>query len=108
MIFTYDGEFYKIVKITGPSHNLLGLSFFNNNEDIIETSIIALDEKNSKVQNIEKKDIMQQVKLGLEEANKKFSVNYKIKKIQYLKSDTYSSEIYKELTKIIIKNLLTR
>jgi len=103
MQFIFDGEVYKVIRVTGPSHNLLGISFSNSKNSLVETEILQISD--NKNETIFGKDVKEQVLLGLNEINEELDTNYKIKKIQFVISDTPSDIIYKELTKEIIKRI---
>lgn len=83
MQFIFDGKAYKAVKISGPN-NLLSLVFDTNGNK--EIKVLAL--KGNTSANIDKWGIKNQVSSGLEEANKEFGINYKIKEIQLVPFDT--------------------
>jgi hypothetical protein len=104
MQFIFDGKAYKAIKITGPTHNLLGLVFDNNGDNDIE--VLALGQMKDREKAISPSDVKNQVFSGLKEANHAFKVNYRVKQIQFIPSDTPSANVYKELTIEIIKRLV--
>ena len=100
MQYIYDGQFYKAVKITGPKHNLLGISF--GKCDCPE--ILALCKENDEII-IDESDVLSQVKNGIEKINEELGTEYSVSQIQFVPSDTPSKVIYDELTQEIVKRL---
>lgn len=107
MQFVFDGKVYKAVKITGPKHNMLGLSFAEDNEDVSNIDVLSLDIKSETEKNISALEVKNQVLSSIKEMNSLLGVHYKIKQIQFISSDTPSSTVYKELTREIIKRLIS-
>lgn len=103
MQYIYDGELYKIVKISGPKHNMLALCF-NESAEVIEIIDIEKSCGNS-AEKISLLSVKNQVLSGVAEANKELGTNYKVARIQFVSSDTPSDSIYIELSKQIIKRL---
>lgn len=97
MQLVIDGDLYKIAKITGPTHNMLGLSFFQENETG-QLNIDDLEIKKSSHNTLNKNNIIEIVTSTIEEFNSEFKVNLRIKTIQFLSSDTPIINCYKELT----------
>jgi len=103
--FTFDGEFYKIARITSPTHNFLGISFGDSEDGRVY--IEALGESRKK-ESIFAKDVKEQVLLGINEINSELKSDYKVKKIQFVSSDTPSNSVYMELAKEIVKGKIKR
>ena len=103
MQFTYDGELYKVIRVTGPSHNLLGISFANSESKSLDIEVLQID--GEKRESILADNVKEQVLLGINEINEELNTNYKLKKIQFLTSDTLSEDIYKELVKELVKQI---
>src|SRR5438105_4060843 len=104
MLFIKEKNIYKVIKITGPKHNLLGLSFCGN-IDKNNIEIIELPISTNEKQQISSSVIKAQVCAGIEEINAKSINKYKIDKIYFIPSDSFSEVVYKELTIEIIKRL---
>ncbi len=103
MQFLFDGVVYKVIKISGPKHNMLGLVLGKNNR-VIET--IALKSTAGVQDNVSPIDVEQQVIRGVEEVYLEFGVKYEVKQIQFVSSDTPSANVYKELTIEILKKII--
>ncbi len=102
MQYIYDGEFYKIVKITGPKHNMLSLSFGEKQASI---EVSDLDKSANETLSISACSVENQVRIGIKEINNELNTNYNVLKIQFISSDSPSDSIYIELTKKIVKRL---
>lgn len=102
MQYMFDGKLYKVVKITGPKHNLLALGFSEDQESI---EIVDLNKSIHDDVNIVSSQVEKQVLKGIQEANDELGTNYKVAKIQFVSSDSPSDSIYIELSKLIIKRL---
>jgi len=102
MQFIKDGEVYKVIRITGPTHNIVGLVF----SDIpnCEINVVPLGEK-TEISKISAEAVKKQVIEGLELINSELGLQYKIKEIQFDPSDSPSKCIYKELTMEIVNHV---
>jgi len=100
MQYIYDGEFYKAVKISGPKHNLLGISF-----GMCDCPKILSLNKKSDESLIDENDVLSQVKNGIEKINEELGAEYSVSQIQFVSSDTPSEVIYDELAQEIVKRL---
>jgi len=105
MQYIFDGEYYKAVRITGPHHNLLGLSFTRDDNKNID--MVALDAQDNVKGTLLPEDVMKQVCEGVTQANIELNVNYRVRKIAFLQSDTPPVEIYRQLAKDIINRLVS-
>lgn len=98
MQFIYDGEYYKAIKITGPNHNMLGVSL----GDPSRLEIIALPGRPNEPAKIFERDMTHQVLSCVEEVNAELGCHYALGKIQYVVSDTPSTTVYRELIREIL------
>jgi hypothetical protein len=100
MQFSRDDEWYQVVRITGPTHNLLGLKFGERevSQPIIEA--ISVDDGEA---TIIADTIKQQVLEGVAEANAEARTDYKVVAIRYVVTDTPSSSIYRSLAKALVE-----
>lgn len=99
MQFVYDNGVYKAVRITGPSHNLLGLRL---SEEECDTEVIALPVKSGETTNVSKEDVLNQAIRGVDSASTSVGKTYYVSEIYYLPSDTDSPEVYKLLANELI------
>jgi len=102
MKFIFDGEFYKITRVTGVHHNFLGISFCDDCNTPLEIKAFSSE---SKQESVFESDVKKQVIQGIEEINKELETNYKVKKIQFVSSDTPSNSVYSYLAKEIVKRI---
>lgn len=102
MNIIFDGQIYKCVNITGPTHNYLGLEVVSG--ELSEEPLIKDNEENLReINNISSELVMSQVILALAEMRRDLLFKISIKKIEYCSSDTPSHNVYYEMTKKIIK-----
>jgi hypothetical protein len=103
MQYIFDGEFHKVIRITGPKHNLLGIAFTNEGGKTIEVE--ALKKTDDKGGTIDAEGVKEQVILGINEANTELGVNYNIRKIQFVPTDTPPISVYRDLAKEIVNKI---
>lgn len=97
-----DGNKFKMAKITGPSHNFLSLVL---SENVCDRTFVCDLNRGDVAPSISPNAVLKQVHIGLQLINKRLSANYSIKKIEFSSGDTYSNDIYINLTKNIIKEV---
>jgi hypothetical protein len=102
MQFINEDPLYKIIRVTGPKHNFLGLEL--SVEPVDNVTLEALDSTNSESQ-LDVDEILIQVRAGLDRARSMFGRDFHIKRIQYVSSDTLSLNIYMDLTVEILKRI---
>lgn len=98
----FDGEFYKIIRITGSQDNFLGLCLSDVEHDI---EVLALPIKNGDSMKINAGSILAQVKNGIISASKELGKMYFVSKIQFIPSDSPSDTIYEYLTIELLKKI---
>lgn len=102
MTFTYRDGAFRVMKITGPSHHLLGLVLSSKIEDS-EQRVIDLMKGESI--NFDLNQIKKLVNQGIEDANRDYGVNYYAKEIQIVGDDTPDENRYFELAYKIVERL---
>lgn len=86
-----DGDFFRLVRVTGPTHSLLSLRHGKTDAPHVE----VLDRR---VENgLSDAEVKKQVLAGVSKANKELNTSYQIKEIQLLRGDSPPEEIYYEL-----------
>jgi hypothetical protein len=105
MQFVKDNEWYKVVRVTGPSHNLLGIAFAKNGaqSDVV---IEALPVETNAPSKLHGKDVRQNVEAGVAEANEALNVNYSVSRIQFVPTDTPPASVYRMLARSIVERLV--
>lgn len=104
MQFSFHEGLYKAARITGPSHNMLGLSF---SSQIGPIEVVELPVRPAETVRVQREDVIRQVVDAQNEFNAAFGTSYLITKIAFLPSDTYSDSVYKQLTLAIMKRLVS-
>lgn len=96
-----DGDLYKVVRITGPQHNFLGIRLGDVGE-VVEIEALPFT---AGVARVSSDSVFSQVLLGLEEANLEIGKKYAISKIYYVPTDTPSETSYKQMISALIKRI---
>jgi len=101
MQFVLDDGVYKVARITGPTYNFLGIRISNTEEEI---KVVPLN-KSGEITRIDERDVIRQVRSGLALVNQELSRRYFISEVQFVTSDTYSPDVYANLTMELIKRI---
>src|SRR3954466_16172368 len=104
MQFSTDGTFYNVMRITGPSHNLLGLKFADN--AVSSPSIQMLRKPTGNA--LQPTEILSEVLAGVASANKQFGTEYVVDVVRFVPDDTPPATIYRHLAAQIVGRLATR
>ena len=102
MQFSRDGEWYQVIRITGPSHNLLALQF--DAPGASGPTVERLSVSNE-APVIEADDVKSQVLDGVAEANAYLGTAYSVAAIRFVTTDTPSLSIYRSLAKVIVEQV---
>jgi len=102
MQFIKDNDFYKVARITGPTHNFLAVRL---SETKCSTEITALPIKEGELERIDAKKVLYQVLNGLDAINLELGKKYFISEIQFVPSDSESSSVYELLISELIKRI---
>ena len=94
MRFSKTDNVYKIIRITGSQDNILGISFGEDDIEVIEWNFNNSDRSRIRTS---KEEVLEQVLSGLESVNKSLDTSYKLSKIYFLPSDRASNLAYKLL-----------
>jgi hypothetical protein len=100
MNFSRNGDWYQVSRITGPSHNFLGLKF---GESSASPPVVEFSSVGTGAEEIEADDVQRQVLEGLYEANAQLGTAYHIAAIRFVTTDTPSLSIYRSLTRSLIE-----
>ena len=104
MNFFKNNGFYKATRITGPTHNLLGLAFYESHEE--SSSIcIEIGTDHHPISNVDLNFLKNKVLEGVLRANKEFRTNCSVARIQIVANDSLPIEIYEELAYAIVRRL---
>jgi hypothetical protein len=104
MRFSKTDNIYKIIRITGSQDNILGISFGEDDVEVIE--VIEWNFNNSDRSRIRtsKEEVLEQVLFGLESVNKSLGTNYKLSKIYFSPFDISTNRIYSGLIAALIRD----
>ena len=105
MRFSKTNNIYKIIRIIGSQDNILGISFGEDDIEVIEWNFNNIDK--SRIQT-SKEEVLEQVLSGLESVNQSLGTNYKLSKIYYVPLEDGSSLIYQTLIRKLIKHYYER
>lgn len=104
MQFIRSASWFKVTRITGPSHNLLALEFCepDRKSEIVVESLPSIG---SEPPALLADDLRRHVAQGVAEANREFGTNYLVKRIQFVPNDSPPPEIYRYLAHSIVERL---
>lgn len=100
MQFSRDGDWRQVIRIAGPSHNLLALKMGKLGASGPNVERISVG-KEAPV--IDADDVLRQVLEGVTEANAQLGRDYQVTAIRFVTTDTPSSTIYRSLAKVIVE-----
>ena len=101
MRFSKTDNIYKIIRITGSQDNILGISFGEDDVEVIEWNFNNSDRSRIRTS---KEEVLEQVLFGLESVNKSLGTNYKLKKIYFSPFDISTNRIYSGLIAALIRH----
>ena len=100
MRFSKTDNIYKIIRITGSQDNILGISFGEDDVEVIEWNFNNSDRSRIRTS---KEEVLEQVLFGLESVNKSLGTNYKLSKIYFSPFDISTNRIYSGLIAALIR-----
>jgi hypothetical protein len=104
MQFINEAPLYKIIRITGPRHNFLGLEL--SDEPTLMPPVVEALDKNPLSEGRSKfDDISAWVAKGVSTAAMQFDKNYYVRKIQFVTTDEPSASIYEFLAAEIVRRV---
>ena len=101
MRFSKTNNIYKIIRITGSQDNILGISFGEDNIEVIEWNFNKIDKSRIRTS---KEEVLEQVLSGLESVNQSLGTNYKLSKIYFSPFDISTNRIYSGLIAALIRH----
>ena len=104
MQFVNEAPVYKLVRVTGPQHNLLVLRFSATPLDR-PIRVEALDAAHVRANPIGAGEVLENVARAVEGCAVEFGRKYFIEAIQYLAGDSRPVDVYYEMTKEIIRRI---
>jgi hypothetical protein len=101
MRFSKTNNIYKIIRITGSQDNILGISFGEDDIEVIEWNFNNIDKSRIRTS---KEEVLEQVLSGLESINQSLGTNYKLSKIYFSPFDISTNRIYSGLIAALIRH----
>ena len=101
MRFSKTDNIYKIIRITGSQDNILGISFGEDDVEVIEWNFNNSDRSRIRTS---KEEVLEQVLFGLESVNKSLGTNYRLSKIYFSPFDISTNRIYSGLIAALIRH----
>ena len=101
MRFSKTNNIYKIIRITGSQDNILGISFGEDNIEVIEWNFNNIDKSRIRTS---KEGVLEQVLSGLKSVNQSLGTNYKLSKIYFSPFDISTNQIYSGLIAALIRH----
>ena len=101
MRFSKTNNIYKIIRITGSQDNILGISFGEDDIEVIEWDFPNLDKSRIRTS---KEEVLEQVLSGLESVNQSLGTNYKLSQIYFSPFDISKNRIYSGLIAVLIRH----
>ena len=104
MQFVNNAPVYKLIRVTGPTHNLLVLRF--STSAVTESvRVDALDVTQKCLNPIGAHEVLQKVLSAIEDCEAESGKRYFLEAIQYVAGDSRPVDVYYEMTKEIIKRI---
>ena len=101
MRFSKTDNIYKIIRITGSQDNILGISFGEDDIEVIEWNFNNIDKSRIRTS---KEEVLEQVLSGLESVNQSLGTNYKLSQIYFSPFDISTNRIYSGLISALIRH----
>ena len=101
MRFSKTNNIYKIIRITGSQDNILGISFGENDTEVIEWNFSNINKSRIRTS---KEEVLEQVLSGLKSVNQSLGTNYKLSKIYFSPFDISANRIYSGLIVALIRH----
>ena len=95
------GEFYVVSRITGPTHNFLGLRFGGVGDCILSQKWVQSNFQ----QCVEPELVRREVLAAVAEANAKWSTNYTVAEVEFVGDDTPIYRAYRMLANLLIERM---
>jgi hypothetical protein len=104
MYFRKHGEWNRVVRITGPSHNLLGIVFVDGRapSDVI---VESLPTSQKVQQQLLAEEVQKHVLAGVAEGNAESGAHYAVAKIQFVPTDSPPASVYRMLARSMVQRL---
>ncbi|NQT11275.1 MAG: hypothetical protein HQ582_00910 [Planctomycetes bacterium] len=105
MQFIKTGEVFKAVRITGPTHNLLGLSFYGLDEEGAVTVEPMQHGESTQSETLDGNEIRRHVLEGVDRADSRLGSKHCVRVIQFVASDSADLDAYSLLAERIVERV---
>jgi hypothetical protein len=102
MNFSEHGDFCRVVRITGPTHNLLGISFSKGTRRA--PAVHDLDRNKISQPRLAPDDVSRAVLAGIADANATFGLGLHASEIEFVGSDSPPADIYRFLAFELVRH----
>lgn len=102
MRYRKDGNWHELVRITGPSHNLLALQVTTAKVRAPQVQIVG---NISSMPRMARADVIRQVQDGVARANNVYGMALSVQALRYAADDTPGDSVYQFLAQEIVKRI---
>lgn len=106
MQFVRNGNLYQVVRITGPTHNVLGIEFAEPGVAPLDVVIEASEANPRETPRLAATAVRDNVLLGVQDANVELETTLVVKRIRFVPADSPPSETYRLLARSIVHRLV--
>lgn len=100
MRYCKNGSWHELVRITGPTHNMLALQLTTKAIKSVKVEAIGQAPSESK---LESANVLRQVRSGIERANALQGTTFSVSAVRYDANDTPSDTVYRLLAQEVVK-----
>ena len=101
MQYTRHGDLHRVVRITGPTHNLLGIEF--GGTDSFACAVERLGPPTNASNQLGDEEVKVWVLRAVARANAEFGSDLVVRRIQYVADDTRDSNVYAILARELVQ-----
>ena len=101
MQYRHDGEWRQLARVTGPTHNCLGL-LLTMNKGRAAPRIEALGPEDE-AERIKSEEVLAQVARGIAQANTELGTAFAAEAVRFVRSDSPGERIYEYLAQAIVR-----
>jgi hypothetical protein len=105
MQFSRTDKCFRVIRVTGPAHNLLGIEFGENSGSTDRVVVESLPTENGGTACLSETEVRENVMLGVADANNELGTGFVVRRIQFIPTDSPPAETYRFLARNIINRL---
>ncbi len=103
MQFVHVGSSFRVTRITGPKHNLLGIEFWEGEAAPEPPIVETLGPEKQCRDSLPSDEVCKNVLLGVSDANQKYGTSFAVKRIQFVPIDSPPPLTYRALAHAIVE-----